>query len=320
MKVLIGANMMGLEGTMAELQRQYPDVQFVYCPNREDTAAMIADADIYMGWLDGEIFRAAKQLKWIQSPSSGVNYFIDIPELVAGEVLLTSASGTHAAGVAESAMAMILAFTRGIRAAIQIQPTHTWAMREIRRDMLELTDLTMGIIGLGAIGKALAKRASAFDMHVLAVDMYPDNKPETVHELWGLDRLDDLLAQSDFVVVAVPYTAQTEGMIGAAQIAKMKPTAMLVPMSRGGIVDQDALVDALREKRIAAAALDVTKPEPLPADHPLWDMENVLVAPHISGGTQYESKYVLEIFRENLDRFLNGRLPLRNQVDKQRGF
>jgi phosphoglycerate dehydrogenase-like enzyme len=233
---------------------------------------------------------------------------------------LTSASGTHGAGVAESAMAMILAFTRGIRAAIQLQPQHKWALREIRPQMMELTDMTMGIVGLGAIGRALAKRAAAFDMRVLAVDLYPNTKPETVHELWGLERLDDLLAESDFVVVTVPYTAQTDSMIGAAQIAKMKPAALLVGMSRGGIIDQDAMIEALRAKRIAGAALDVCKPEPLPADHPLWEMENVLLAPHIAGGTQYELKYVLEIFRENLDRFLNGRMPLRNQVDKQRGF
>jgi phosphoglycerate dehydrogenase-like enzyme len=128
------------------------------------------------------------------------------------------------------------------------------------------------------------------------------------------------LAESDYVVVLVPYTAQTEKMIGAAQLAKMKPSALLVPMSRGGIVDQDALIAALKNGQIAGAALDVFRPEPLPADSELWTLPNVLIAPHIAGGTQHEGKYVLEIFTENLGRFLRNERPLRNHVNKQAGF
>ncbi|HXF62246.1 MAG TPA: D-2-hydroxyacid dehydrogenase [Caldilineaceae bacterium] len=320
MKVLIGTNGMGLEKGIPELQQRFPDLTFVHCPARELTAGMIADADIYIGWLNREIYLAAKQLRWIQSPSSGVNYFLDIPELVASDCLLTSASGTHGAAVADSAMAMILAFTRGIRQSVRHQQERVWRPGEIRPTLVELTGATMGIIGCGAIGRALAKRAKAFDMCVNAVDLFPNNKPAYVDELWGLDRLDDLLRTSDYVVVMVPYTAQTANMIGAREIGLMRPDAMLVVMSRGGIVDQDALVQALQEKRIAAAALDVFKPEPLPADHPLWGLDNVLITAHIAGGTQHEGKYVLEIFTENLDRFLHNRLPLRNQVDKLAGF
>jgi phosphoglycerate dehydrogenase-like enzyme len=320
MKVLVGPNGIGLENAIPQLAQKYPALQFEHCADRSQIAAMIGDADIYLGWLNREIYLAAKQLKWLQSPSSGVNYFLDIPELVESDLLLTSASGTHGAAVAESALAMILAWTRGIRAAVLSQPQHIWAIREIRPTMVELTGSTMGLIGFGAIGRALARRAKAFDMRVVAVDLYPKDKPDYLDELWGLDRLHDLLRESDYVVVLTPYTAQTHGMIGAAQMALMKPTAMLVAMSRGGIVDQDALIDALRAKRIATAALDVCVPEPLPADHALWDLPNLLLAPHIAGGTQYEGKYVLEIFTENLDRFLNNRLPLRNQVNKREGF
>jgi phosphoglycerate dehydrogenase-like enzyme len=320
MKVLIGANGMGLEKGVSALQARFPEITFVHCAAREQTAGMIADADIYMGWLNQEIYVAAKQLRWIQSPSSGVNYFLDIPELVASDCLLTSASGTHGPAVADSTMAMILAFTRGIIPAVLHQQKRIWNPREIRPTMTELTGATMGIIGCGQIGRALAKRAKGFDMRVIAVDLFPKDKPETVDELWGLDRLDDLLAAADYVAVMVPYTAQTANMIGARELSLMRPSAMLVVMSRGGIVDQDALVQTLQEKRIAGAALDVFKPEPLPADHPLWGLDNVLIAAHIAGGTQHEAKYVLEIFSENLDRLLNNRLPLRNQVDKQLGF
>ena len=320
MKVLVGANFMGLEKAIPDLKQKHPEIEFAYCPSREETTSMIGDADIYMGWLNRDIYMAAKQLKWIQSPSSGVNYFLEIPELVESDVLLTSASGTHGAAVAESAMAMILAITRGIRAAVFSQQNHSWDGRQIRSSMVELTGSTIGIIGFGAIGRALAKRAKAFDMRVIAVDLYPKEKPDYVDELWGLNRLDDLLRQSDYAVVMTPYTPETDGMIGAAQIALMKPTAMLVAMSRGGIVDQEAMAAALREKRIAAAAIDVAKPEPLPADNELWDLDNLLIAPHVAGGTQYEAKYVMEIFTENLERFSHNKLPLRNQVNKRAGF
>lgn len=320
MKVLIGTNSMGLEKAIPELQQRFPDITFVHCPAREQTADLIVDADVYVGWLNREIYTCAKQLRWIQSPSSGVNYFLDIPELVADGCLLTSASGTHAPAVADSTMAMILAFTRGIRQSVLHQKEGVWRPGEIRPNLVELTGSTMGIIGCGSIGRALAQRAKAFGMRVISVDLNPHNKPDTVDELWGLDRLDDLLRTSDYVVVMVPYTAQTANMLGARELGLMRPTAMLVAMSRGGIVDQDALVEALQEKRIAAAALDVFKPEPLPADHPLWKLDNVLITAHIAGGTQHEGKYIIEIFKENLDRLLKNQLPLRNQVDKQLGF
>ncbi len=319
MKVLIGPNVMGLEKGIPELKQAHPTIEFVHCADRGAVATAIADADIYMGHLSREVFLAAKKLQWVQSPSSGVNYFLAIPELKDGPVILTGARGTHAASVAESAMAMILAITRGIVDSVQAQPQHKW-VGSVRQKLLELTDLKMGIIGLGSIGKALAKRAYAFDMHVTAVDMFPNNKPDYVHELWGLDRQNELLAESDIVVVTVPWTPDVQGMIGAEQIALMKPSAMLVGISRGGIIEQKALAAALREKRIASAALDVFEPEPLPADSELWDIENLLIAPHIAGGTQYEGKYLLEIFGENLAKFVAGEFPLRNQINKQLGF
>lgn len=320
MKVLIGRNQMKLETALPELQQKFPNVTFVSSPAPEDIAREIADADVYMGYLTPGDFQAAKRLKWIQSPSSGINYFLDVPGLRESDVILTSASGTHGGAVSESAIAMMLAYTRGIRASIPFQPQHKWMMREIRAGLTELSGCTVGIIGMGAIGQALAKRLDAFDMRVIAVDLMPKEKPSFVDELWQMDRMDDLLRESDFVVVAVPYTDDTRGMIGAEQIAKMKPSAMLVGISRGGIIDQEALVQALRNKTIAAAALDVFDKEPLPEDSELWDVDNLLITAHIAGGTQYEAKYIIDIFTENLDRLLNNRLPLRNQVDKVRGF
>ncbi len=321
MKVLVGQNPMGLEKGIPALQSAYPDITFIHCPDRgEQLAKELADADIYMGWLNRDLFLAAPNLKWIQSPSSGVNYYLDIPELVEGDVLLTSASGTHAAGVADSTMAMILAITRGIFPSVRDQANKVWNPGPIRATLMELTGSTVGIVGLGAIGRAFAQRVKAFDTRVIAVDLNPFAMSPHVDRVQGLDKLDDLLAESDFVVILVPFTAQTEKMIGAAQLAKMKPSALLVPMSRGGIVDQDALIAALKNKQIAGAALDVFSPEPLPVDSELWTLPNVLIAPHIAGGTQLEGKYILEIFSENLGRILRNESPLRNLVNKQAGF
>ena len=320
MKVLVGSNPMGLENAFPELQTDYPEVTFVHCADRDALAQEIADADVYVGWLSREVFMAAKKLKWVQSPSSGINYYLAIPEFVESDVLLTSASGTHGACLAESAMGMIFAFTRGIRDCVLYQQERWWAVSKVRPKLVELTDSTMGIVGLGKVGRALAKRAHAFDVRIIAVGVYPVDKPDCVSELWGIERLEDLLRESDYVVVTVPYTPQTVGMLGAEQLTMMKPSAMLVGISRGGIIDQEALAQALRQGRLAAAALDVFKPEPLPAESDLWDLENLLIMPHIAGGTQFEAKYILDIFGENLGRFTRGDLPLRNQVDKEQGF
>lgn len=321
MKIVVGQNPMGLEKGIPALQEQYPDIQFVFVPDRgAQLASELADADVYMGWINRELFLAAPKLKWIQSPSSGVNYYLDIPEIVNGDLLLTSASGTHAAGVADSTMGMILAVTRGIALSAVDQAERVWNPTAIRPHLKELTGSTIGIIGLGAIGRAFAQRAKAFDTRVIAVDLNPNATSPHVDRVEGLDKLDDLLAESDYVVILVPYTAQTDNMIGAAQLAKMKPTALLVPMSRGGIVDEVALVAALKSGQIGGVASDVFRPEPLAADSELWTLPNSLVAPHIAGGTQFEGKYVLDIFSENLARFLRNETPMRNQVNKQAGF
>lgn len=320
MKVLIGPNGMGLERGLGDLREGHPEITFEHCADRAELGSAIADAEVYVGWLDGEAFAQAGRLRWIQSPSSGVNHYLAIPALAESEVLLTSASGTHAACLAESTFAMILAFTRGVRDAIHYQAKHEWANRAIRPKLVELTGSTMGIVGLGRVGCALAERASAFGMRVIAVDLYTGHRPACVSELSHVDRLEELLRSSDYVVVTVPYTAETEGLIGTEELAKMKPSAMIVGISRGGIIDQEALGQALRDGRLAAGALDVTRPEPLPAESELWDLDNLLIMPHVAGGTQYEGEHVLEILAENLERFLRGDLPLRNQVDKARGF
>jgi phosphoglycerate dehydrogenase-like enzyme len=321
MKALITRTQINMQEAIPDLEFDFPGVEFVYCADRSVVPELIGDADIYFGGMNREIFLAAKNLKWIQSSSTGINPYLAIPELVESDVLLTGARGTHSVCLAESVLAMILAQTRGIVDCMRLRAEHKWSGRGIRPNLLELTGSTMGIIGFGSVGRALAKRAQAFDTRLLVVDAYPEDKPDYVAELSGLEGLDDLLCESDYVVVTVPYTPQTDKMISGEQFALMKPSAMLVLISRGGIVDQEALARALREGQIARAAIDVAVPEPLPPEHELWDLDNLLITFHVAGGTQYESQYLIGIFRENLKRFLNGDLPLRNQVEKKgKGF
>ncbi len=311
---------MGLEKCLPEMARIYPQVEFQYCAVQADLPREIANADVFCGWLSRELFLAAKALKWVQSPSSGVDRFLAIPELAQGEVILTSASGTHAGCLGDSVMGMILGHTRGILAAATAKDEHRWAGRELRPRLVELTGMTMGIVGLGNVGRAVAKRAQAFDMRIVAVDRFSTTKPDYVTSLRGLEALPELLAEADFVVLTVPYTAETHMLIGARELAQMKPGAFLVGISRGGIIDEAALAEALKSGRLAAAALDVFSEEPLPTTSELWDLPNLIMTPHIAGGTQYEGQYICEIFSENVGRFLRSAFPLRNQVNKQRGF
>jgi phosphoglycerate dehydrogenase-like enzyme len=179
--------------------------------------------------------------------------------------------------------------------------------------------MTMGIIGFGALGRGIAQRAQAMDMKLLAVDAQAIDGTPFVEDVWPVSQLDDLLAQSDVVVVATPLTAQTRHLLGAEQLARMKPDAYLIVVSRGGIVDEVALADALRNGRLAGAGLDVTDVEPLPADHPLWDVPNLILTPHTAGASARKERRVVEIFCENLERYQRGE-PLLNVVDKTRGY
>ena len=320
MKVLFGPTIMSLEDSLGDLRERFPECEFEYCPEVGDLNRAIADAEVFVGSMTEDLFKAAKRLKWIQSPSSGVDKYLSISDLAAGDVLLTSASGTHGSGLAESTLGTMLAFNRGLLTSVFRQQARKWSASELRPVLIELTGMTLGILGFGAFGQHLAERAQAFGMHILAIDARSLRKPDYVSQLWRPDRLDDLLGESDYVVVALPLTPETENLITAEKIALMKPSAILLAMSRGGIVDQDAVARALREGRLRAAALEVMRPEPLPADSYLWDVENLLITSHIAGGTQYERQYVIEIFRDNLERLLAGNLPLRNQVDKAAGF
>ena len=320
MRALIGPNPLHLEDALPSLSRDYPEVVFQHCGERNGLAAALGAAEIYMGWLTREEFLGAAHLRWVQSPSTGIDSFLAIPEIARSEILLTSARGTHAAVLAEHTFALLLAFTRGLPRFLDEQRAHEWTNRKWRPSLVELTGSTMGIVGFGTVGRAIARRAQAFDLRIVATDALPGDKPDYVTWLRDAGGLGDLLRVSDYIVVTVPLTQDTRNLLSEAELSLVKPTAILIGISRGGIIDEGALVRALNAGRLAGAALDVVSDEPLESESVLWDTPNLLITPHVAGGTQYETEHILAIFRKNLSRYLAGELPLVNQIDKRRGF
>ncbi len=295
-----------------------PHVDFVSTTTHEEAVREIADADALFGhWVTPELVRRAKKLRWIQVGYVGVEGIM-FPELANSDIVLANARGTTGINIAEHVMALILAFSRTINLLVKRQMEKVWESRA-NLPVIEIAGETLGIIGLGSIGLQVAKRAYAFDMRLLAVDATQTERPDYVESLWKLDRLHDLLRQSDFVAICCPLTPETKGMMGAAEFRVMKPTAFLINIARGKIVDQAALVEALRAKEIAGAGLDATDPEPLPQDNPLWEMDNVIITPHHAGQSPKAPGRVFDLFCENLKRFVVGE-PLINVVDKTRWY
>jgi D-2-hydroxyacid dehydrogenase (NADP+) len=295
------------------------DVRKVWALTPEEILREIHDADVVYGWPTLEQFKAAKQLKWIQIPSAGVEMVCSVPEMVESDVVVTNSRGAHARVIAEHTFAMLLAFTRGMLRFEQDKAARRWSRDAALYDVLEIAGWTMGIVGYGQIGQQVARRALGFEMNVLAVDANP--LPDAPHgvEVWGLDRLPDLFEQADVVVIAAPYTPQTHHMITADLLNRMKPTAYFLVQSRGGIVDEAALVDVLKKGKIAAAGLDVFEREPLPSTSELWDVPNLIMTPHLAGSSVEKDRRCVEILRENIGRFQRGE-PLMNLVDKRKGY
>ena len=307
------------DGFEDSLTTEFPGVDFVFAVSEEDQAREIKDADAYMGMPSRQVFLAADHLQWLHCPGTGIDKFTEIPEIVDSDVVLTNARGPHAAPMADHVMSMCLAFAHRTNQMVLDQRAHVWDGAKYDRSFIEMEGSTMGILALGDIGLAVARRATGFGMTVYAVDKDPFPAPPGVSGVWGLDRLDDLLKMSDWFVVTAPYTVDTKGMIGAEGLALMKPTAHLVIISRGGIVDEEALYDALANKRIAGAGIDAFEVEPLPEDSPWWDLDNVIISPHSSALTVEMWEGRREIFRENLRRFLANE-PFIYICDKTAGF
>lgn len=276
----------------------------------------------------------APNLRWIQFHLAGVEEHLDHPILRQVSVQATSLSGANAPQVAEHALALMLAIGHHLPEMIVDQGRNQWASQRSQRYVpKELLNSTVGIIGYGSVGQRLARLLQSFGVTILAskrdllktesagyqADGQGDPAADLPRRLYPGKALRSLLKECDFVVVTVPLTPETRGMLGAHQLAAMKPSAALVDVSRGGVVDQDALIHALEKGQLAAAALDVFAEEPLPADSPLWEMPNVLISPHVAGLSPRYIERAFSLFKENLRRYIAGE-ELINKIDLRRGY
>jgi phosphoglycerate dehydrogenase-like enzyme len=290
--------------------------QITLLPVTDGSTTDLPHADVMYGKMTPAEIALAKNLRWLAVTSVGVDSVLT-PEVAASNLILTNTRGCSGAPIAEHAWAFLLALTRGVGIASHARKWDDWNVRQV-----ELRGLTMGIIGLGSIGREVARRAKAMDMHVLAVDAEPMSQERyaMVDELWLVDtHLEEMLRRTDVLVCCAPLTKRTRGMLGAAQFALLKPNAYLVNVTRGAIVKTDDLLEAIKSGKVAGAGLDVTDPEPLPADHPLWQEPNVIITPHKAGGSQLSGERESKLFVENLRRYVAG-LPMLNVVDKQKGY
>ncbi len=317
MKIVVAA--MATDRYLEELRSSFPEVEFVTAESEEAQRGEIVDADVFIGRPSRRVFLAAERLRWLQWVGTGIDEIGAVPELADSDVVLTNMRGPHAAPMADHAMGMIVSLAHHGRELWEDQRRHVWDMAKYNGRMVELGGSTMGILAVGDIGAAVARRAHAFDMEVYAVDINPGHAPPGVREVWGLERLDDLLSMSDWFVVAVPLTLQSRGMLDRRRLGLLKAGARIVVISRGGVVDEAALLDALRSGRIAGAALDVFDREPLPEESPFWDLPNVVISPHVSALTSEMWEGRREIFKENLRRFLSNQ-PFLYVCDKREGF
>jgi phosphoglycerate dehydrogenase-like enzyme len=306
-----------------QFRRDFPQHTFSEAWDRDTLRRLLPEADVaFTPFVDRDIFPSASRLRWVQSPAVGVGSLM-FPELLASQVVITSARGIRARSIAEHVLGVTIALARQLPAAIRAQIAHRWAQEELEGaavDVRTLQGQRMGIVGLGAIGMELVKIAAPFGFRIFAIRRRADEpRPDGVEEVWPPDRLPDLLSHSDVVVLAAPHTPETKRLIGKPELDRIKRGALLVNIARGKLVDDDAVIAALRSGTLGGAALDVFSEEPLDPASPYWDLPNVIITPHTSGAMQDYWTPLVALFAENLRRFEKAE-PLRNVVDKKAGY
>jgi phosphoglycerate dehydrogenase-like enzyme len=311
------------------------EMRVINAANDAAALAAMADADAFFGKLTPELLASATRLCWVQSPTASLEHYL-FPELIEHSCTLTNMRGLYSDVIAEHVLGLMLCFTRHLHTYVRNQMSRTWSpvggeetrptfasgpgtLTAMDRAHRNLGDLTLGIVGLGHIGAEIARCSTRFGMNVLAVDPLHTEPTEGVPSVWPIDRLGELLSASDFVVIAAPHTPETERWFDRRRFQAMKRDAVLINIGRGAIVVLDDLVAALHAGEIAGAALDVFEIEPLPADHPLWSCDNVILTPHVAGQSPRIAERHLNVLLENIGRFVHGR-ELLNVVDKRRWY
>lgn len=283
------------------LNQKFPEVTIRAATKEEQIGDFIEKMQILLTFrISDDLIQKALSLQWIQSLATGVDYIINLPSLKK-EVLVTSTRGIHASQMSEMAFLLMLALNRNFPQIVRNQDQKVWE----RWPTTLLNRKKVGILGIGVIGEEIARKSKTFGMTVHGIDIVK-RKVDAVDYFYESEELVKVLQEVDYFIIVAPLTPQTQGMIGARELSYMKPTAFLINIGRGEIVDEEALIQALNSGRIAGTALDVFCQEPLPKDHPFWKMKNVIVTPHVGGASDIYVEQALSIFEENLRRFLSG--------------
>jgi D-2-hydroxyacid dehydrogenase (NADP+) len=311
------------------LRREFPDIDFVLCLDQGRLPEVLPVAQALVGGgIRPDLLETCPDLRWVHSQGTGVDGLL-FSELVESDVVVTNNSGVQASNMAEHLLAMMLAFARGLPELVRHQSKGKW-IQPLRTQVKDQSDFyehptfeigyqTLGIAGLGSVGRALAVRARALGMHVIGFRRRQGDPPEGIDRIYGPDDWHEMLAEADHIANCLPLTPRTRHLFGEREFQSMKPTAYFYNVGRGETVDQDALTRALQSSGIAGAGLDVTTPEPLPADSPLWYTPNVLITSHTSGLSPNRWDRGIEILIENIRRYRQGQ-PLVNIVDKREGY
>ncbi|HXF63434.1 MAG TPA: D-2-hydroxyacid dehydrogenase [Caldilineaceae bacterium] len=300
------------------VRRTAPELEVMVENERERILALLPRIVVGVGHVPFDLLAEMPRLRWVQLWHAGADAILSYPAAQAHPFVLTNASGVHAVPISEHILSLLLAFARGLPKAFKAQQARRWESPDWE-EVFELEGKTLLLVGVGAIGARTAQVAATLGVRVLGVRRHPEQPAPGVAAMYPPDALHELLPQADFVALTLPLTPETKGIIGAAELALMKPTAYILNIGRGAAIDEPALIEALRAGRIGGAGLDVFAEEPLPPDSPLWAMENVIITCHYAGKTPVYDQRAMAILLDNLERFRQG-LPLRNVVDKMLGY
>jgi len=288
---------------------------------QDDRLRLAPEAEVWFGWgFNKEMLEVATRLRWIQTTSAGVDRLL-FDELRSSDVVVTNASGVYSGSMAEQVLGMMLALARRLHTCVREQAAGRWPGPAVRGTGDVLEGKTCVVLGLGSIGTEVARRAKAFGMEVVGIRRRPAGRggPGAADEVVGSEEIREALARADYLVVTLPLTDATHHIVDADALAAMKPSAYVLNVGRGALIDEAALISALQEGRLAGAGLDVFEKEPLPEESPLYSMENVIITPHSSGHSPGNRAKLVDLFCRNLTRYLAGQ-PLLNVVDKETGY
>ncbi len=301
----------------SEIKKIDKNAKVVVCTNEKEVKKNISDAEVFACFgsiFSPDLIKKGKKLKWVHAFSAGTNQFL-IPEIINSEIILTNSSGVHPIQIGEHVFAMLLSFERGMIASYRNKSFSKW---DPGIDADEIFGKTICIVGAGNIGKRVAYLGKAFGCNIIGVNRSGE-KPGNFDRVFRMDKLEEAIKNADYVVNILPYTKETDKVFASAEFSSMKKSAIFLNVGRGKTVDEKALLEALRNKAIRGACLDVFEKEPLHQDSPFWKMENVLITPHIAGKTPRYMERSRDIFIENLKAYL-AKKPLPNLVDKRLGY